>query len=991
MYDGQITVAPAESTPDLPEPSASGTLAKTPLAHLLVYAHDRELTGTFEFAGPAGKSATVLFIEGQPTKARTTEATAYLGRVLFELGILSDEQLAILLPRLLGSTELHGQVLLSEGVITEEQLELGLRAQLVRQMQALVRLPPETTFKFYDCFDGLAAYGGDGHVGIDPFPVVWACIRDEPPLEHVQLGLARLDAGGFKLAEAAETSRFAFDKSERATIELLRQKPWRLAELTAAGANAPRLVQLLVYCLLVTKQIELVRPSKLPEAAAAPEEHVEEAPPPSSSFGAPAMDPVPALTPQKVARVQLAQRPATRAPVVIEEDTSAGRLASESEDGRTSYVSTQPRSFRKRPSPRIDNAAASSEQLPPAADPSSPSLAAAPSAPPSGPAISSRPAADAATPVSSSEIVAAHADPLARVTSDPLAVVAPDPLAVVPADPLAIVPQGESATATVARADRAAAEAPPAAAILTPVPEAAPPSSRPGIPTPMVPPDGRDDREAARGGDSPTGPPDPVAGDSAEDRAAADDVFRRATPPAGMQAIEDIDPPATGASRPPRSSPPPSLAGAPPAVEAGRPAVAEVYTRPTVPKMSAVTPDQIAAFAAANAATSADAKTTQSKAGSPRPAEVKPPPAVRASPGVPHSSTIATPAAGIAAVVAPAPPVPQSGRTGAERAPTSAVFPPPASAPISSSPHAAPPASGPSPVSARPKSAPISVKEEEDEDAPPSSHAVGPASMRAMQMTAELVARKKEIQDKAASLDKDDYYAVLGVTRETPTAEIQKSFFTLAKKWHPDRVPAVLADVKDLCAKVFARMSEAHQTLTDPAKREKYDSSRKKGSDDSPEAQAQVMAILEAATNFQKAEICLKRNDFKQAEELCRKAIAVEPKQADYISMMVWLEAQKPQKQDAASMQAQVVELTRAIGISQACERAFFYRATLLKRLGQEDKAIKDFKKAMELNPRNVDAQREVRLYNMRGGASSPPPKGGKEEGGGGIFGRLFK
>jgi len=260
-----------------------------------------------------------------------------------------------------------------------------------------------------------------------------------------------------------------------------------------------------------------------------------------------------------------------------------------------------------------------------------------------------------------------------------------------------------------------------------------------------------------------------------------------------------------------------------------------------------------------------------------------------------------------------------------------------------------------------------------------------------MQMSADLVARKKEIQEKAAVVEKEDYFAVLGVTHDTPAAEIQKAFFALAKKWHPDRVPPVLSDVKGLCAKVFARMSEAHQTLTDPNKRAKYEAARKPGGDESPEAQAQVMAILEAATNFQKAEICLKRNDLKQAEEFCKKALAVDQKQADYIAMMAWLQSQKPQRQDSVSTQELVVELTRAISISQACERAYFYRAMLLKRLGQETQAIKDFKRAMELNPRNVDAQREVRLFNMRGGPSTPPSgKSGKDEGGG-IFGRLFK
>ena len=64
---------------------------------------------------------------------------------------------------------------------------------------------------------------------------------------------------------------------------------------------------------------------------------------------------------------------------------------------------------------------------------------------------------------------------------------------------------------------------------------------------------------------------------------------------------------------------------------------------------------------------------------------------------------------------------------------------------------------------------------------------------------------------------------------------------------------------------------------------------------------------------------------------------------------------------------------------------------------------MKDFKKASELNPRNLDALREVRLHNIRGGQSKPPPGGGGGGGGrpggkppqpetlGGLFGKLFK
>ena len=73
----------------------------------------------------------------------------------------------------------------------------------------------------------------------------------------------------------------------------------------------------------------------------------------------------------------------------------------------------------------------------------------------------------------------------------------------------------------------------------------------------------------------------------------------------------------------------------------------------------------------------------------------------------------------------------------------------------------------------------------------------------------------------------------------------------------------------------------------------------------------------------------------------------------------------------------------------------------LHKRAGNPHAAVKDFRKAAELNPRNIDAVREVRLHEMRSQKGSlPPPASGKRKGGSnpppppaktGIFGKLFK
>ena len=954
---------PVDSSSDLPQASATGTFVKTPLAHLLVYAYERELTGTFELTGPNGEAATVLFLEGQPTKARTTEATAYLGRVLFELGVLTDEQLESVIPGLLASTELHGQALLRDGLITEEQLELGLRAQLVRQMKALVRLPPETTYKYYDSFDGLASYGGDGHVGIDPFPIVWGCIRDEPPWEHIQLGLQRIGAAGIRLTDASETSRFAFDKLERATIDLLRQQPWRLQELVTSAPVAPNMVHLIVYCLLVTKQVELVRESKIPGAPPSTVAAVPDAPA-SSPFGRNVLDPQPAPAPKNLARLQLEKRPVTRAPVVVEERTSAESLPSDAEDGRTSYVATQPRSFtKKRSAAKID---------PPVPDP-----------PPSDvQEISADPISEVKPiPAAARSEIPPDGDPPSAPTSSPRPGLATVPKSIKPRA-LEVGPLDIDADPF----EGLALDDEPAVA----------------LPSSVTPASERQTPPSVRGGGGGGG----GGGDNVD--SGWDNLFEGEAPKPGLRAR--TPPPPAPPTKPPPPPPPPEVGPevawdnlieeelSPVAPRTPAP-VAAIHTMPTVPKMVPVSAEALAQMVAAEAANATDSDApppsnrvstrTLGMGSIPAPQSTRPV-APSVPPASPRPRVVASePPRSSPRVLPPSHAGPASTRSVGIPASRPSIPAPPSSTGARIAQGPAPRASTPAPSPLSSRSSPISVRVPFEDDAPPSSRSTGPASIRAMQMTAELVARKKEILDKAAAVDKEDHYGVLGVTPHTPSTEVQKAFFALAKKWHPDRVPPVLIDVKDQCAKVFARMSEAHQILMDPGKRAAYDASKRPGGggDDSPEAQAQVQAILEAAMNFQKAEICLKRNDFKLAEELCRRAIAVDPKQADYITMMAWLEAQKPNKQDAASVQAQVAELTRAIAISPVCERAFFYRGTLLKRSGQEAAAIKDFKRAMDLNPRNVDAQREVRLFNMRGGDKKTKEEGG----GGGIFGKLFK
>jgi tetratricopeptide (TPR) repeat protein len=728
-----------------PVPTAQGNFSKTPFPHLLVYALERRLTGTFELGVGGASAATIVVIGGAPAKVRTSEAVHYLGDVLVDLGHLDRDHHAASLPALQEGGRLHGQILCEAGVLDDARLDAGVRTQLDRKLEHLFALPVETEFAYYDALDGLSGYGGPP-TPIDPFPVLWRGIRQRPSWEHVDQTMKRIGGAAVRIGAAAQVDRFLFSRAEAAAVELLRQRTMRVVELAGTKVVGPSAAQLLVYCLVITKQVEVVETTSMrPGALRAP--------------AAPAGPPVPPAGPtsqqlqgQAFARVQLQARSVQRQPLVVEEVVPAPSLG----DGRIASPVPQP------------------IPLPPDAT----SLGSTP-ATPATPAIAPPP-----PPAEAPELE----QDIGALISTSIASSAPP----------AVEASGEQAFATPA--------------------------------TPMTP------------------------------AFAAGPV-----PPASASAM-------------------------PAAAPSG---------------------------------------------------------AMRAAPDASH---VTVPAA------VPAAPAPSQRAIPAARPSAGAI---PAAAP----------------------SAPASPRE----------------------LSVEQNALKQKIVERAAGITAQNYFAMLGVDENAPVDVVQKAFISLAKVWHPDRLPGALAEVKDECSKVFSHLTEAHATLTDPARRTDYVRLLKEGGA-TPDEQAQVYAVLEASTLFQKAEFHLKRNDTAAALDHVKRAHGLDPEQVDYLALLTWIESQSPQFLGKEKTLEKIGVLDKALQKNPRCERAYFYRAMLWKRAEDHKRAYNDFKKASELNPRNLDAAREVRLHKMRGNGSLPPPASGGgvpstppkkpapvNESLGSLFGKLFK
>jgi len=250
---------------------------------------------------------------------------------------------------------------------------------------------------------------------------------------------------------------------------------------------------------------------------------------------------------------------------------------------------------------------------------------------------------------------------------------------------------------------------------------------------------------------------------------------------------------------------------------------------------------------------------------------------------------------------------------------------------------------------------------------PPNRHQSKPPST----LDPDLNALWAEIVYRSRVIENMNYFDMLELPKDAKATRVREQYFELAKKWHPDRLPAELAPLLPEVQTIFRHLTEAHDTLTDETKRDRYLMVLAEGGG-TPAAQKKMSAIIEAAMEYQKAEVLVRRHDYEGALKLVENALRGNADEADYHAMHAWLKFQKDPEPSPTSAQAMLVSLDRALALNADNDKAHYYKAMLLKRVGREDKAIKHFQRAAELNPRNVDAVREVRLANLRKGGKRP-------------------
>lgn len=207
---------------------------------------------------------------------------------------------------------------------------------------------------------------------------------------------------------------------------------------------------------------------------------------------------------------------------------------------------------------------------------------------------------------------------------------------------------------------------------------------------------------------------------------------------------------------------------------------------------------------------------------------------------------------------------------------------------------------------------------------------------------------REEALELLQSAGQEDLFAVLGLGREAETGKVREAYFSLARRFHPDRHrEGELADLHSRLESAFARLTVAYTTLSDPASREEY-----LGRDEAAPAAATPDPRQLAAINHRRGLELYASGRRVEALGFFENALRLDDGPAAYHRDLGLLQAQNPRlRREApatlrAALERDPTDITARVGL-----------ALVLKRLGESKDARLELQEAARWEPENPAVQ----------------------------------
>jgi Flp pilus assembly protein TadD len=202
-----------------------------------------------------------------------------------------------------------------------------------------------------------------------------------------------------------------------------------------------------------------------------------------------------------------------------------------------------------------------------------------------------------------------------------------------------------------------------------------------------------------------------------------------------------------------------------------------------------------------------------------------------------------------------------------------------------------------------------------------------------------------------------DHYQVLGLKRDAVPAQIKVAYFQLAKVYHPDTVaPSAAPEVKQLCADLFGRVSQAWAVLGEDGPRAAYLEELKSGGS----ADVDVNNILEAERIFEEGTALVRARRYEEARLRFTEAIRLNAEEAEFGMWNAWCAFLLAPEKKAVLARTQG-DIEAGLKRNPRCAHGYLFLGQMAKITGDLALAEKQLKRGLAVAPEHTDLQRELK------------------------------
>ena len=222
--------------------------------------------------------------------------------------------------------------------------------------------------------------------------------------------------------------------------------------------------------------------------------------------------------------------------------------------------------------------------------------------------------------------------------------------------------------------------------------------------------------------------------------------------------------------------------------------------------------------------------------------------------------------------------------------------------------------------------------------------------------------------EKYKQMCQQNYFEILGIADTADSRTIKKTYFALAKQYHPDKYfDAVSKQANKPAEQVFSLINQAYEELRIDEKRQAYRDFIEHGTTADAEMQ-KAEDILKSEVEFQKATVLVRLRKYREAIEHLKIAIDLHTDEPEYNVLLYWAQFMTHYPNDKNVYESSLINLKKLLdqGGRAATADAWYFLGRMQKITNNIPAATQTFKKVISIDKKHKDAARELRALESK-------------------------